>query len=185
MILILLAYIGGVLTIVSHCILRVLPFVFTASDRPFIRSGLPLLAGMALATVGDACQRIWPRCRAYPTEYFWIDATVWFFGRSPDAARRGPREPPFQIGEHRSGPRQRNRRCASARMCNRIAVGALCRANSGPDSDRRSNQGGDHRYNWAFACLRRRGWHVPRRGSPDRWPVVRGDEEVAGCRRVG
>jgi cytochrome c biogenesis protein CcdA/thiol-disulfide isomerase/thioredoxin len=43
-----LAYLGGVLTIVSPCILPVLPFVFARSDRPFVRSGLPLLAGMAV-----------------------------------------------------------------------------------------------------------------------------------------
>src|SRR5215469_270279 len=48
MILFLLAYLGGVLTIVSPCILPVLPFVFARSDRPFLLSSLPLLAGMAL-----------------------------------------------------------------------------------------------------------------------------------------
>ena len=48
MILFLLAYLGGVLTIVSPCILPVLPFVFARSDRPFIASGLPMLAGMAV-----------------------------------------------------------------------------------------------------------------------------------------
>lgn len=47
MILILLAYLGGVLTIVSPCILPVLPFVFARADQPFIKSGLPMLAGMA------------------------------------------------------------------------------------------------------------------------------------------
>jgi cytochrome c biogenesis protein CcdA len=47
MILSLLAYLGGVLMIVSPCILPVLPFVFAKADRPFPRSGLPLLAGMA------------------------------------------------------------------------------------------------------------------------------------------
>jgi hypothetical protein len=36
-----------VLTIVSPCILPVLPFVFARADRPFVSSGLPLLAGMA------------------------------------------------------------------------------------------------------------------------------------------
>jgi cytochrome c biogenesis protein CcdA len=54
------AYLGGVLTIVSPCILPVLPFVFARSDQPFARSGLPILLGMAitfaavasLATVG-------------------------------------------------------------------------------------------------------------------------------------
>ncbi len=49
MILLLAAYAGGVLTIVSPCILPVLPFAFARADRPFLRSGLPLLAGMAFA----------------------------------------------------------------------------------------------------------------------------------------
>src|SRR5271155_3336327 len=62
MFLLLLAYLGGVLTILSPCILPVLPFVFARSDQPFRKSGLPLLAGMSitfalvasLATVGGA-----------------------------------------------------------------------------------------------------------------------------------
>jgi cytochrome c biogenesis protein CcdA/thiol-disulfide isomerase/thioredoxin len=49
MILFLLAYLGGVLTIVSPCILPVIPFVLARADRPFLRSGLPMLVGMALA----------------------------------------------------------------------------------------------------------------------------------------
>ncbi len=48
MLIYLLAFIGGVLTILSPCILPVLPFVFARADQPFRRSGLPLLAGMAL-----------------------------------------------------------------------------------------------------------------------------------------
>jgi cytochrome c biogenesis protein CcdA/thiol-disulfide isomerase/thioredoxin len=48
MVLFVLAYLGGVLTIVSPCILPVLPFVFARADRPFMRSGLPLLIGMAV-----------------------------------------------------------------------------------------------------------------------------------------
>jgi len=48
MILFLLAYLGGVLTIVSPCILPVLPFVFARADRPFLKNGLPMLIGMAL-----------------------------------------------------------------------------------------------------------------------------------------
>ena len=47
MLLIVLAYLGGVLTILSPCILPVLPFVFARADQPFVRSSLPLLAGMA------------------------------------------------------------------------------------------------------------------------------------------
>src|SRR5580765_7346700 len=48
MLLYLLAFVGGVLTIVSPCILPVLPFVFSRADQPFRRSGLPLLTGMVL-----------------------------------------------------------------------------------------------------------------------------------------
>jgi len=48
MLLPILAYFGGALTILSPCILPVLPFVFARSDRPFLRNGLPMLAGMAL-----------------------------------------------------------------------------------------------------------------------------------------
>jgi hypothetical protein len=54
MILFVLAYLGGVLTIVSPCILPVLPFVFARADRPFVSSGLPLLAGMAATFAGVA-----------------------------------------------------------------------------------------------------------------------------------
>jgi len=48
MLLFLIAYLGGVLTILSPCILPVLPFVFARSDQPFRKSGLPLLAGMVI-----------------------------------------------------------------------------------------------------------------------------------------
>ena len=54
MLLFLLAYLGGILTILSPCILPVLPFVFARADRPFLRNGLPLLAGMALTFAGVA-----------------------------------------------------------------------------------------------------------------------------------
>jgi cytochrome c biogenesis protein CcdA/thiol-disulfide isomerase/thioredoxin len=42
-----LAYLGGILTILSPCILPVLPFVFARADRSFVRSTLPMLGGMA------------------------------------------------------------------------------------------------------------------------------------------
>ncbi|GAA4711942.1 cytochrome c biogenesis protein DipZ [Sphingomonas lutea] len=47
MLILLLAYLGGILTIVSPCILPVLPFVFARAGRSFLRSTLPLLVGMA------------------------------------------------------------------------------------------------------------------------------------------
>ncbi|WP_445146369.1 cytochrome c biogenesis protein DipZ [Dyella sp. Tek66A03] len=48
MLVLILAYLGGVLTLLSPCILPVLPFVFARADRPFVRNGLPMLLGMAL-----------------------------------------------------------------------------------------------------------------------------------------
>ncbi|HKV72964.1 MAG TPA: cytochrome c biogenesis protein DipZ [Gemmatimonadales bacterium] len=48
MLLYLLAFAGGVLTILSPCILPVLPLVFSRADQPFRKSGLPLLVGMGL-----------------------------------------------------------------------------------------------------------------------------------------
>ena len=48
MILFVLSYVGGVLTILSPCILPVLPFVFARADQPFLKSGLPMLLGMAV-----------------------------------------------------------------------------------------------------------------------------------------
>ena len=62
MLLLVLAFLGGALTIISPCILPVLPFVFARQDRSFVRGTLPLLAGMAvtfaliatLAAVGGA-----------------------------------------------------------------------------------------------------------------------------------
>ena len=62
MLIFLLAYLGGLLTIFSPCVLPVLPFVFVRSDQSFRRSGLPILLGMAttfavlasLATLGGA-----------------------------------------------------------------------------------------------------------------------------------
>src|SRR5215510_7070455 len=62
MTLFILSYLGGVLTILSPCILPVLPFVFARAGQSFWRSGLPMLVGMAitfalvatLAAVGGA-----------------------------------------------------------------------------------------------------------------------------------
>lgn len=48
MFLVLLAYLGGALTIISPCILPVLPFLFARAGRPFLTNGLPMLVGMAL-----------------------------------------------------------------------------------------------------------------------------------------
>jgi cytochrome c biogenesis protein CcdA/thiol-disulfide isomerase/thioredoxin len=48
MTLVILVFLGGVLTILSPCILPVLPFVFARSEQKFLTNGLPMLAGMAV-----------------------------------------------------------------------------------------------------------------------------------------
>lgn len=60
MVLVILTYLAGALTIFSPCILPVLPFIFSKANHSFLKNGLPLLAGMcvtfsifsALAIVG-------------------------------------------------------------------------------------------------------------------------------------
>jgi cytochrome c biogenesis protein CcdA/thiol-disulfide isomerase/thioredoxin len=48
LLLVLIAYLGGALTILSPCILPILPFTFARADQPFRKTGLPLLGGMAI-----------------------------------------------------------------------------------------------------------------------------------------
>jgi len=69
---IVLAYLGGVLTILSPCILPVLPFVFSRADQPFAKSGLPLLLGMGLTfTIVGAYRTVF--VSRYATQMAWFD----------------------------------------------------------------------------------------------------------------
>lgn len=54
MLLLMLCFAAGMLTIVTPCVLPVLPFVLSRSDQPFSKGTLPVLAGLVLsfATVG-------------------------------------------------------------------------------------------------------------------------------------
>src|SRR5271168_4025606 len=54
MTLVILVFLGGVLTILSPCILPVLPFVFARSEQKFLTNGLPMLLGMAVTFAGIA-----------------------------------------------------------------------------------------------------------------------------------
>jgi cytochrome c biogenesis protein CcdA len=73
MALLLLAFMAGGLTILSPCILPVLPFAFARAGRPFHRRGLPQPAGMALsfsaggtlAVVGGGLDRAGPSVRSH------------------------------------------------------------------------------------------------------------------------
>ncbi|MDG3578972.1 MULTISPECIES: cytochrome c biogenesis protein DipZ [Rhizobium] len=48
MTLLIIAYLGGALTILSPCILPILPFVFARAGQPFFRSTFPMLIGMSV-----------------------------------------------------------------------------------------------------------------------------------------
>jgi cytochrome c biogenesis protein CcdA/thiol-disulfide isomerase/thioredoxin len=50
----LLAFVGGVLTILSPCILPVIPLVFAARGRAFLRETIPMLIGLAAAFAASA-----------------------------------------------------------------------------------------------------------------------------------
>jgi cytochrome c biogenesis protein CcdA/thiol-disulfide isomerase/thioredoxin len=54
MTILILVFLGGVLTILSPCILPVLPFVFARSEKKFLSNGLPMLLGMAVTFAGIA-----------------------------------------------------------------------------------------------------------------------------------
>ena len=137
MILFLLAYLGGVLTIVSPCILPVLPFVFARADRPFVSSGLPLLVGMAvtfavvatLAAVGGG----WA---VAANQYGRIVALVLLalFGLTllfpaladrADAAAGGARRPAVALGGRDAEAARARRRCP--RCCSALRPGCCGR----------------------------------------------------------
>ncbi len=54
MLLYLLSYLAGALTIMSPCILPILPFAFARAGKPFLSHGLPMLAGMTVMFAGMA-----------------------------------------------------------------------------------------------------------------------------------
>ena len=60
-ILVLLVFLGGALTILSPCILPVLPFVFARSEQKFLSSGVPMLLGEFIAHV-DRCVHVDEPC---------------------------------------------------------------------------------------------------------------------------
>ena len=69
MIMLALALLGGMLTILSPCILPVIPLVFARTGRDFRRELMPMLAGLALAFTGAAlagerAHAVWPGQKA-------------------------------------------------------------------------------------------------------------------------
>ena len=199
MILIVLAYLGGVLTIVSPCILPVLPFVFARADRPFLSNGLPMLRRH-----GARRSRRWRRSPrvggGWAVEANAIGrvaaiALLAVFGaallfpaacRTIDAAAGAARRPPRAIGRTPVANARRvgDRRLAAARRRDRPALGALRRADPRPGPDRRGAARRERHDDAAAArlCARRR--DLAGAGAAGRRPRVRGDEALARRRRM-
>ena len=154
MFLLFLAYFGGVLTILSPCILPVLPFVFARSDQPFRKSGLPLLAGMSitfalvasLATVGGGwAVRANQFGRIAALVLFarvWPHLALLVAGRTSVASAGATGQPAFEKLRFRC-------KCPEllpAGYWHRIALGTLRRADLGSHSYRSRPAGRKHPY---------------------------------------
>ena len=197
MLLFLLAYLGGVLTIVSPCILPVLPFVFARADRPFLRSGLPMLAGMAvtfaavatLAAVGGgwavAGQPVRPLRRARAAGAVRPRAALPGARRAADAAARRAGRAAVAIAPTARPARGIGPAVAAARRRDRPALGALRRPDPRPDPDRRRAQGRQRRHLAAAARLCGGRGDVAGARAARRRTGVRRDEALARRRRMG
>ena len=195
MTLVILVFLGGVLTIVSPCILPVLPFVFARSEQKFLTNGLPMLAGMAitfaaiatLAAVGGSwavsvnqygrmlCARVADRVRG--------DAVVEASGRLAGAPVRRAGQSADASGFASVGSIHVVEFPAAGR-CDRTSLGAVRRPDFGPHSDRRSNIGSECTHHTVAVCLRRGRRDLVGGGAACRRTSVCVLEEIAGNRRV-
>ena len=193
MLIILLAYLGGILTILSPCILPVLPFVFARADRSFVRSTLPLLAGMAatfaivatLAAVGGGwavrANAIGRWAALILLALFGIALVFPSHLRPDDAAAGRARLAPVRAPAGREGKRLVVGR---ARRRDRPAVGAVRGADPRHHLHRRRAPGRERQHDAAAARLRARRRDLARARLAGRRQAVRADEEVAGRQRA-
>ena len=196
MLIFVLAYLGGVLTIVSPCILPVLPFVFARADRPFVQSGLPMLIGMAVtfalvATLAAVAGGWAVEANQYGRLV--AMALLALFGVAllfPSLATR-MMEPVVALGGRLSQATQASSEArllrsvlALARRRDRIAVGAVCWPVVGSHSDWRRAAGRKRAHHAAASglCARRR--HLARLGPCRRRQGLRRDEAILRGRGV-
>lgn len=193
MTLLLLAYLGGVRTIISPCILPVLPFVFARSDRRFIGSGLPILVGMAatfaavatLAAVGGG----WA---VQVNEYgrYAAIALLALFGVTllfPVLSDRLTR-PLVALGARLSEAVDQQGQTSGAVVFSSlvlgVATGLLWAPCAGPDPNRRSAQRRERPDDVAAGRLCRRCGDVAGPRTADRRSRVRRNETLARRRRM-
>ena len=197
MLLFLLAFLGGALTIVSPCILPVLPFVFARADRPFSRNGLPHArrhgrdfrrgrrAGGGRRRLGRRSQSIRALRRDRASGAVRPRAAVSrAVGPNDAAARRARRAPVGNRGKKRRRRRRDDPVVAAARRRDRPALGAMRGADIGAHPDGRRPQWRE-RANLAVAGrLRRRRRDVARARLARRRADFRRDEALAWRRRM-
>ena len=200
MLLALIAFLGGALTIISPCILPVLPFVFARPGRSFARGTLPMLARHGRDVcghrdargrrwrVGGATELVWARCgigaacgfrcRAHLDTVADLDrATVRGAWQSPGGEHR-------RHGADRTVDRSRNR--------HRLAVGAVRRSDPRSDPDGSGDQRAQHRDDAAavrlragrdcFAGVGDHCWRAVFRASSNRWARPSGFAARLGSR---
>ena len=190
MILFAVSYFAGMLTIVSPCILPVLPFVFARAEQPFLRSGLPMLVGMAftfagvatLAAVGGSWavrgERVWPPGGHRAARGLRPDLAGPRACRVDDPAAGRRRCAAFPIDRAgRASARRRRAAVVPARHRDRPALGALRRSDPRADPDRRGAGGRERRHHPAAARLCGRCCDVARAGAAGRRPRVRRHED--------
>ena len=192
MLIILLAYFGGILTILSPCILPVLPFVFARADRSFVRSALPMLAGMAatfaivatLAAVGGG----WA-IRANEVGRWAALLLLALFGIAlvfPGISDRLTRPLVAWVRACRSEPGEKDSVWSSAVLgvATGLLVGAVCRTDPGHHLHRRRSQRGELQHDFALACLRPRCSDLARPRAGHWRHGFRAHEEVARGKRA-
>ena len=182
----LVSFAGGVLTIASPCILPVLPFALSGAGRSFRHHALPLLAGMAItftavgsvATLaGDWVVRANQLGRGVALAVFGLLGLALVLPAIADRLSR-PVVQAWSSDAVTPGPCYDGGRGVSARRLDRVSLGAVRRPDSRSGARRRRSAGTDRRQRapsvlvrgWRRVCARRR---AAGRQSPDAEPERR------------
>ena len=192
MTLVILVFLGGMLTILSPCILPVLPFVFARAEQPFLKSGLPLLAGMTLTFAAIATlAAVGGSWAVHINQYGRVAALVLLTGFALTLLSRRLADlfarPFVALGNRLTeGHSQRGQRLvAPHRSCNGTAVGTLRGAHPGIGFDGRRPFGAERSYHFAAVCVCRWSGGVIGRCAARRGAGVRGFEAGIGSRGMG
>ncbi len=187
MILFTIAYLAGVLTILSPCILPVLPFVFSRAGQPFARSVLPMLVGMVLTFSGVATLAAlggdWAVNANVAGRYAAIAVLAGFGVTVLSARGRGPVHSSgvalgSRLSQRVAGQQPSVGASSPSRCCNGLLWAPCAGPIPGPGADRRRPswcQCRDHASAGGLCC--RRG-DFARLGRSCRGESVRGDEAL-------